>query len=554
MEGVTRSTVANYTYKPIERLARHCQYVPRQRRLEQLNRIQRLAADLAAEKTYPYDYVLYQITRFRPDDAEHAVFAGDKLRADLIGLILDISDSLDLPAEWAGEPVLTLKEVCRTYDVSLKTVRRWRARGLVALRLIFSNGKKLTSVRQSDLEAFVEAHPKACHRAEAYVHVGKEARHRLIARAFELSLNDELTFAEAVGRLAREFVCSHDAVRDLLERYDREHPQAPIFSAAPQPLSEDDRRQLLALYRSGRPAGELAREFLLGRSTVRRVVRELVIEQVLDRPWRHIHCPEFDEPDAEERLLGEMPREQIDEGSMANLLSAEEEQRLFRQYNYVKFKLARARDELTPSELTPEELQRLAATHDRAVALRNRLVVANLRLVIHHAGRHLGQGRSLDELVSDGTVSLMRAIEKFDYNRGVRFSTYASWAIIKNFAKSIPRDAQARDAVTEDSQDIVEQAADARAAEGGQRETREVLRSLVTSMLLELSPRERDVVIARFGLGGRETETLEQIGKRHDITRERVRQIEAQALRKLASTADPETIKDLSLPLANAGR
>jgi RNA polymerase primary sigma factor len=78
----------------------------------------------------------------------------------------------------------------------------------------------------------------------------------------------------------------------------------------------------------------------------------------------------------------------------------------------------------------------------------------------------------------------------------------------------------------------------------GQREFREVLRARVAELLLELGPRERAILVARFGLG-QEAETLEQIGQRYDITRERVRQIEARALRKLAELADPSLIADL---------
>ncbi len=539
--------MAKYHHELIGQLASHCAYTPRKRRLQQLGRIQKLAASLEHGKSYPYDYVLYKVTRFRPDDAAHAVFDAESLRADLIRLILDVSDSLDLPAAWANEPVQTLDEVRKTYDVSLKTVRRWRSQGLVALRLVLPNGRKRTVVRQSDLEAFVEAHPKTVARANAYSHIDGETRRQLIARAYELSLNDELSIEEAIGRLAREFTCPHDGVRRVLKLHDAEHPEAPIFGQ-PAALTDEERRQLLSLYRTGRPPAELARQFLVGRSTVGRVVRELIVAEVLGSEWRYVACPAFEEPDAEHDILTEAAALEPAQDGVVALLSADEEVSLFRQYNFLKYQLAKARDELTPSELTPKQLERLTGIYDRAMGARNRLVLANLRLVVHHATRHLRGGGSLDELVSDGTVSLMQAIERFDYTRGVRFSTYSSWAILKNYAKSIPREIEARRPVMEDSQEIVERAADGRPGEEGQRDLRGVLRSLVASMLLELSAREREVVVARFGLGDQEAETLEQIGRRYDITRERVRQIEARALRKLAAVADPELIEDLAAP------
>ena len=127
-------------------------------------------------------------------------------------------------------------------------------------------------------------------------------------------------------------------------------------------------------------------------------------------------------------------------------------------------------------------------------------------------------------------------------------STYASWAILKNFAKTIPREAQARRAAMTGAQEIIDATAHEPSTSPARRELREVLHSLVASMLLELSEREREVVIARFGLEGGAAETLEQIGRRLRVTRERVRQIEARALRKLAALADPALIEELAAP------
>jgi len=539
--------VPKYRNALIAQLARQFAYTPRRRKLEQLQRLQEFAPSLQPEKTYPYDFVCYQVTRFRPEDAPHVVFDGVSLKADLMTLLHELSDSLDLPLAWAGVPVLTLDEVRRTYDVSLKTVRRWRAKGLVALRYVFPDGRKRTGVRRSDLEAFVEANPEIIGRTRAYSHVDASTRRAILARAFELSLTDELSPSEAIGRLAREFSHSHSAIGDLLRSYDATHPEAPIFAPGAEPLTDEERRQVVSLYRNGYRPAELARTFLLGRSTVDRVVRELVVEEILGRDWSYVADSSFGEPGAEEEILGALLVEGLEERGVAGPLTPEQEQRLFRQFNFLKFRLAKARDELSPSDLVPPQLERLVRLHDAAIAVRNCLVVANLRLVVYLASRHLGSGQTLDELVSDGTVSLMQAIERFDFTRGVRFSTYASWAIRKNFAKSLPRENRERRAARTGAQELIENTPDPHSVGSRERELRELLRSLVASLLLELSPREREVVVARFGLG-RQRETLEQIGRRFRVTRERVRQIESRALRKLADFVDPELIEDLASP------
>jgi len=536
--------MSRYRNARLAELARQFAYTPRARRLEQLTRLRELAGVVQPDRTYPYAYICFQITRFRPDDPTHTVFDGVSLLADVVALIHDLSDSLDLPVSWAGEPVLSLDEVRRTYDVSLKTVRRWRAKGLVALRLVFADGRKLTGVCRSDLEAFTESHPEIIGRTHAYAYIDAETRRALLARAFELSLTEELAIEEATGRLAREFGCAHRSVRALLRRYDREHPEAPIFAQASPPLSDADRRQIMTLYRHGMAPRELAKAFLLGRSTVERVVRDLTVEDILDREWYYVPCGDFERPDAERAFLAEPLPADLDGRGVAGPLTPDQEQGLFRRYNFLKHQLAKARDELSPSELTAATIQHVVQLHDAAVATRNCIIVANLRLVVHLASRHLAHGRPLDELVSDGTVSLMQAVERFDFTRGVRFSTYASWAIRKNYAKTIPHEIRVRQTAMTGAQELIDEHPAPRQANAEQREVRSVIRSTVAALLLELSPREREVVVARFGLG-QEPETLEQIGRRFEITRERVRQIEARALHKLADLVDPALIDSL---------
>jgi len=537
--------LGRYRNALIGELARQFAFTPRKRKVEQFGRLRQFAPSLRPDQSYPYDFVVFQITRFRPDDAPHAVFDGASLRADLMTLLHELSDSLGLAAAEAGEPVLVLDEVSRAYDVSRKTLRRWRAQGLVTLRYVFPDGRKRSAICKSDLEAFVESHPEIIGRSRAYAHLDASTRRAVLARAFELSLTGDLTATEAVGRLAREFSCAHEAIRAVLGDYERDHPETPIFSPTPLTLSDEERRQLLTLYRNGYQPRELARSLLVGTSAVHGVMRKAVAEEILGHRWAYVPSPAFDEPGAEAAILGGLEADGLDERRIEGPLDGQQEERLFLQYNFIKHQLAQAREELAPSDLTPEQLARLVRLYDMAVAARNCLVVANLRLVIHLASRHLGSGRRLDDLVSDGTLSLMQAIEKFDCSRGVRFSTYASWAIRKNFAKSIPREAHHRQAEVTGAEELLESRRDERAAAPHGRDFKEVVRSTVASLLLELSPREREVLVARFGLD-RKPETLEQVGRRLQVTRERVRQIEASALRRLAALVDPALVSDLA--------
>src|SRR5208283_1620386 len=90
-------------------------------------------------------------------------------------------------------------------------------------------------------------------------------------------------------------------------------------------------------------------------------------------------------------------------------------------------------------------MDQIEKLYDESVATRNQIIRANLRLVVSAAKRYVGPAADFFELVSDGNMSLIRAAEKFDVSLGYRFSTYASWAIMKNFARTIPDVLRRRD-------------------------------------------------------------------------------------------------------------
>jgi RNA polymerase sigma factor (sigma-70 family) len=160
-------------------------------------------------------------------------------------------------------------------------------------------------------------------------------------------------------------------------------------------------------------------------------------------------------------------------------------------------------------------------------------VQANLRLVVSIAKRHLAPGQDLFELISDGNMSLMRAVDKFDYTRGFKFSTYASWAVMKNFARSIPeqrRHGERYQTGREEMLDLV----GSLAPDDGESDHLAVVRGTVDRMLAALDTRERAIIRQRYGLDDQgQPQTLEQIGRRLGVSKERIRQLEARALTKL---------------------
>ena len=225
------------------------------------------------------------------------------------------------------------------------------------------------------------------------------------------------------------------------------------------------------------------------------------------------------------------------------LLSREQEAHLFRKMNFLKVEALKLRSAMDPLKATTTTLDEIDRLLEEALAVKNQIIRANLRLVVSIAKKHVGRSDNFFELVSDGNMSLIRAVEKFDYARGNKFSTYASWAIMKNFIRSIPIENHRRDRFVTGHEDLFEAAADNRTDEHEYESSQRRMRDAVKGMLGRLDDRERRIIVSRFGLDGVGEQTLEQLGRELGVTKERVRQLEARAQSKLRKIAVEEKVE-----------
>jgi RNA polymerase primary sigma factor len=268
-----------------------------------------------------------------------------------------------------------------------------------------------------------------------------------------------------------------------------------------------------------------------------------------------MYSEEFELPDADAWILGAGDESKDRHGSKkvrvpkdvpaflehlyrTPLLSRGQEWDLFRCYNYLKFRAARLRDQIDPAKPRGSQLDDVEDLLAQSEQMRAKIIQSNLRLVVSVAKRHMGGVVGAGELVSDGNLALMRAVEKFDYTRGNKFSTYATWALMKNYARSIPEEQYQHERFQTGREELLRLAERHRIEEEPEEEQASGAREAVNRLLGVLSDRERLIVTRHYGLNeaGRK-QTLEQIGHLLGVTKERVRQLEQRALRKLRDAA-----------------
>jgi len=557
--------VAGFIIPALKQLTdQQVRFTPPARRREHLARAERLLTEIDQGRQYPYPFVCFRVTDYRPDSYSDLLIEGQDLVHDLQLMI----ESLTVPADPTVETVITLDEISKKLNVSTKTIRRWRKLGLVGRRVI-CNGKTQIGYTQAVIDRFLASNPDRVRKGGQFSQMSEVEKEEILRRAKRLSRVHGGTLTEVSRRIARKLGRSAETIRYTIKNFDREHPDQALFPNLTGPLDKDTKEIIYSSYRRGIAVDTLAKRFQRTRTSVYRVINEVRAQRLLDQPLEYIPHPMFEDPANEAEILGPMPQaDEYDSRRRAMkvpkdvppelaplyevpLLSKDQEQHLFRKMNYLKFKASELARELRkdgesegdvdPTRVRIQTLKDIEDLTAQANEVKDQLINANMRLVVNIAKRHSGQTDNFFELLSDGNMSLIRAVEKFDFGRNFKFSTYASWAIMKNFARSIPDEKHRKERFVTGHEEVFEVAPDNRSVEQDILATQERATHSVNRLLEYLEPREREIIRMRAGLDDHHRSmTLEEIGQQFGITKERVRQLNARAMKKLRSIAEEQ--------------
>jgi len=550
--------MAAYTNKSMSDLAAELTAGLKRLRKGYVDAAETLLKSVDSSQEYPYDFVVYSLTGYRAGGAAapNVAMGGESLITDLLRLMIAICDSTTIRISDYDEAVHDTASLARRFHVSTKTIQRWRRRGLPARRLVFADGKRRVAFLESSVQWFIRDRQGQIQRSMKFSQMNDEERDDIIRRARRMASATHCRLSDVVKRLAARTGRAMETIRYTIRKYDTEFPETAIFPYLTAPLGDEEKELIYRRFLRGVPVPLLAKRYRRTRGSIYRIINEMRARQLLKRPISYVDSEEFPDPANETMILTESPNEEgMPRGShkppadlppylralyAVPLLSHDRERELFRRYNFLKYKADMLRREIDVNHIRTAQLKQIEALLLRANAVKNQIVRANLRLVVSIAKKHVGGVQTLFELISDGNVSLMRAVEKFDYSRGFRFSTYSSWAIMRNFARSVPRERYQLDRFSTGNDEILDIAAGLRTYDPNEVNISE-LRESIEVVLAQLTPTERSIVIDHYGLSDDgNTKTLEQLAGNLGLSKERVRQIEIAAFKKLRVLMHPE--------------
>jgi len=559
----------------MSQLSHELKMSPARLRLRQIAGVDRAIQLIDPAREYPFSFVAFHVTGYtsrRPSTTTEVPMRGKTLIDDLVSLAEDLTAEQPLPYDTAFGRVYDADMLASRFNVSTKTISRWRKRGLLGCWFARAGERPRIGYTARSVRVFVARNKDLIQRGGAFQLMGDDEREAIISRARELVATGEATLHAVTLKLAEETGRAVETIRYTLRNFDFDNPKHALFDKAENARKLDEKEVIYNAFMEGEALDALASRFHRSVSEIGRAITDCRLSELCAGPLDYIFNESFDLPDAEDSILYAEPASPLKSESADEmaarvpaglpaylqalyrtpLLTADQERLLFQQMNYRMHRAERLRQHVaaSPEQATTSDIAAVDAEIDMAIVIKKKITQANLRLVVNIAKRHLGAqfDASLFELISDGNVALMRAVEKFDYAKGFKFSTYATWAVKRAFARSIPEEYSRRDRFRTGHDEFLAAARDYRAPTLSIEESsRSAVQKTVAAGLAALTSRERKIVERHFGLASSSgPDTLDAISRDIGISKERIRQIERRALAKLRDHLGDKAIELLA--------
>src|SRR5690606_27196663 len=226
---------------------------------EQAARAEQLLAELEPERSYAYDYLCYRITNYRPQEASRHTLAAADAVSDLRQLVEDLSESAAVSVTEVDEPVHSVEDLSRMFNVSTKTINRWRDVGLVGRKFLFGNRRRVGFLH-STVERFTAGNRERIRRGERFSQVSEDEKGEMIQRARQLA-DGGASLSEVTRQLATVMSRSPETIRYTLKNFDSDNPSLAIFPNHRGALSDDDKRVIYQLFRRGSTVPQLCKRY-----------------------------------------------------------------------------------------------------------------------------------------------------------------------------------------------------------------------------------------------------------------------------------------------------
>ncbi len=569
---------------PLRDLLMQAKFAPEKQRLIQIDACEAILRLINPGKQYPWEFICFHLTGYRPRTQEEYgsnLLRYKDLQHDLPIYTEELSRTLKISLSTVkGQKFYTIEVLCQRFNVCEKTISRWRRNGLAGRFLLYPDGKYRLSFLASSVKFFVQKHKSRIKRSKEFSHLSAAERQAIIYRLDRIARFCPDRRQEAIKRIARKFNRSDETVRMILTDYERNIAHHKLFLKRTDNVNTDQAEEICTLYEQGAAVKELIRRFGRSKSNIYRILCLHWAGELEKKKIAFIPAEEFSHPFAEQNILLEPPdlfpapdsssltslpidksKRLPDKNEVksarsplqnywadirtANILSQRQEEFLFRKYNFLKYLVATRKKDLSLKYPQGKLVRQMRSYLQEANQIKEKLIRSNLRLVVSAARKHTRFDAQMLEMISEGNIALMNAVEKFDFSRGYKFSTYATWAIVKRFASyHSQKHKHLADTI---SDEFLEVAKDMRVQENQVVDVESARQSLQSVMSETLEERERVIVQEHFGMaepekviGQRKAKSLSQIAALIGLSKERVRQIELLALQKLRKVLSPE--------------